>query len=379
MKYWIIRTIILAALSTAVLPAQDITGTWQGTLAPPSAKQELRVVFKVSKDGSGLAGLMYSIDQGPQSFACAVTIAAGNLKVSVPSISGVYEGKLDSDGVNLTGTWTQAGGPGIPLNLKHTGPKDPEWVIPEPPAAPKPMPADANPTFDAASIKPSDPATQGRAFQIRGREFHAINASANSLMVFIWGLHARQITGAPAWLESDKYDIVAKPDLEGMPSQKQWKNMVEKMLADRFKLTYHREKRELQVYAIQLGKNGQKLTKSAGDPNGLPSLFFRGLGNLPAANATMEDFAGVMQSAVMERPVVDQTGLQGRWDFVLTWTPDETQFASLGVKVPPPSDKPDAPPDLATAMQSELGLKLVATKAMVDVIVVDHVEKPTAN
>ncbi|HTC86960.1 MAG TPA: TIGR03435 family protein, partial [Bryobacteraceae bacterium] len=69
----------------------------------------------------------------------------------------------------------------------------------------------------------------------------------------------------------------------------------------------------------------------------------------------------------------------GRYDFLLTWTPDETQFGGLGVKVPPPTDKADAPPDLFTAIQQELGLKLESTKAQVDVLVVDKVEKPTEN
>jgi uncharacterized protein (TIGR03435 family) len=86
-----------------------------------------------------------------------------------------------------------------------------------------------------------------------------------------------------------------------------------------------------------------------------------------------------MQTAVLDRPVVDQTGLPGRYDFLLTWTPDETQFGGLGVKVPPPTDKADAPPDLFTAIQQELGLKLESTKAQVDVLVVDKVEKPTEN
>jgi len=93
----------------------------------------------------------------------------------------------------------------------------------------------------------------------------------------------------------------------------------------------------------------------------------------------MADFAGVMQTAVLDRPVVDQTGLPGRFDFELKWTPDEFQFGGLGVKVPPPSDSATAPPDLFNAMQEQLGLKLVSTKAAVEVLVIDRVEKPSAN
>jgi len=76
---------------------------------------------------------------------------------------------------------------------------------------------------------------------------------------------------------------------------------------------------------------------------------------------------------------VNQTGLAGKYDFTLKWTPDETQFASFGVRIPPPTDNADAPPDLFTAVQQQLGLKLEPTKAPVDVLVIDHVEKPSEN
>jgi uncharacterized protein (TIGR03435 family) len=193
-------------------------------------------------------------------------------------------------------------------------------------------------------------------------------------------VHARQIVGGPAWLETDNFDIIAKPDAEGLPDRKQWRLMVEKMLADRWQLKFHHEQKELPVYAIQVGKNGTRLTQSAGDPNGGPSLLFRKLGELPARNASMAESASAMQTAVLDRPVVDQTGLQGKWDFLLTWTPDGNQFAAMGAAPSPVSDpNPDAPPDLVTAMQNQLGLKLTSTKAMVDVLVIDHVEKPTGN
>ncbi len=149
-------------------------------------------------------------------------------------------------------------------------------------------------------------------------------------MTFVYGVHPKQIVGGPEWMETDKFDITAKPDGEGQPNGDQWKKMVDKLLADRFGLKYHHDKKELSVYALTVAKTGQKLTPSTGDPNGLPGLFFRGLGVLPARNATMNDFAGVMQSAVLDRPVVDQTGIKGRYDFELKWTPDETQFLPLG-------------------------------------------------
>jgi uncharacterized protein (TIGR03435 family) len=180
-------------------------------------------------------------------------------------------------------------------------------------------------------------------------------------------------------MASEKYDLSGQPDLPGTPNLNQWKGMVQKLLADRFKLAFHRDKRELSVYTLTVARTGPKMTKNDSDPNGLPALFFRGLGVLPARNANMADLAGLFQGAVLDRPVVDQTGLAGRFDFTLTWTPDETQFGGLGVKVPPPPDNAAAPPGLFTAIQEQLGLKLDASKAQVDVMVIDRAEKPSDN
>jgi uncharacterized protein (TIGR03435 family) len=90
----------------------------------------------------------------------------------------------------------------------------------------------------------------------------------------------------------------------------------------------------------------------------------------------MKDFAGLLQEVVLDKPVVDQTGIKGRYDFTLKWAPDFSQF---GGHVPPPTEAPDAPPSLFTAVQEQIGLKLDTTKTMVDVLVIDHVEKPSEN
>ena len=112
----------------------------------------------------------------------------------------------------------------------------------------------------------------------------------------------------------------------------------------------------------------------------LPALFFRGkLGDLMVRNANMADFTGLLQSVVLDKPVLDQTELTGRWDFMLKWTPDDSQFSGMGAKIPPATDAADAPPNLYTAIQEQIGLKLDATKAPADVLVVDHVEKPSDN
>ena len=370
------KIITLAALTASCLCAQDITGIWQGTLQAP--QRDLRIVIKLDKTEQGLKATMYSIDQGGQGIGGTVSLQPPAVKITVPGIGGTYEGKLDSDGVNMAGTWSQ--GPGhMALNLKHVKAEE-AWPIPEPVRL-KPMAADAPLEFEVATIKPSEPGRPGKGITMRGpKEFVTINTSLNDLITFAYGIHVRQISGAPAWFESDLYDITAKPEADGLPNRTQLEGMLKKLLTDRLKLAFHREKKELSVYAITAGKTEVKLTKSNGDPNGLPGLGFRGLGDLAARNANMTDFASLLQAAVLDRPVVDQTGLSGRFDFTLKWTPDEFQFRSFGAQLPrPPADAADAPPDLLTAVQQQLGLKLVGTKAPVEMFIIDHVEKPSAN
>jgi uncharacterized protein (TIGR03435 family) len=140
--------------------------------------------------------------------------------------------------------------------------------------------------------------------------------------------------------------------------------------------SFHREKKELSVYAITAAKSGPKMTKNESNPNGLPG-FGGGPRGLVVRNATMSEFANMLQANVVERPVVDQSGLAtSRYDFILKWTPDgpQTPLGAVGPNPPPATDNVDAPPDLFTAFQQQLGLKLESTKAAVDVVMIDRVE-----
>jgi uncharacterized protein (TIGR03435 family) len=365
----------ISAQAAAPNPAQDITGTWQGTL---HAGQNLRIVLKISKaDGGGYKAENYSIDQGGQPIPVdKITLDGSTFKMSVKVINGSYEGKLSADGKSITGNWTQ--GSPVPLNFERTTPET-EWAIPKPPPPIPPMAADANPSFEVATIKPSKPDDQRKAFIVRGNEFHIINQPLTQMISFAFDVQAKQVIGLPDWAESDKFDIDGKPDGEGAPNGKQWKIMIQKLLADRFGLKFHKDKKELSVYVLSVSKTGEKMTKNDSSPNGLPGLFFQGLGKLNVRNALMSDFTGLMQSAVLDRPVVDQTGLTSRFDFSLNWTPDDSQFGGMGAKVPPPTDTVDAPPNLYTAIQEQIGLKLEATRAPADVMVIDNVQKPSSN
>jgi uncharacterized protein (TIGR03435 family) len=367
------------AQAAAPSAARDIVGTWQGTL---HVGQDLRTVIKVTKtDAGGYKADFYSIDQNPSPVPVStITLDGSTVKYAITTFDLKYEGKLSADGKTIEGSSTQ-GGNTLPLSFTRATPET-EWAIPTPPPPVPPMAADANPSFDVATIKPSVPNTPGKGFGFRGGHFVTRNTDLNDLIAFAYGLHTKQIIGAPDWFGTTLYDIEGKPDVDGRPSMKQMGIMVQKLLADRFKLTFHHDKRELSVYVISVASGGPKMTKSTAAATDPPAFFFRALGDLTVRNQDMKDFATWMQNGVMDKPVVDQTGLTDRYDFQLKWTPDDSQFAafrSVGAVVPPPTDNPNAPPALYTAIQEQLGLKMGPAKVPDDVIVIDHVEQPSAN
>lgn len=371
-----------AAAAPSAAPApRDIVGTWQGTLHVAAANRDLRIVNKITKDDKGVLKVMdYSIDQGGNGMAAnTATFEDGVLKFSIDFIQGKYEGKMSADGKTITGTWTQGGG-SLPLNFDRTTP-DTAWVIPEPP---KTMSANANPGIEVATVKPSKPGTPGKLFTYRGRSVVTINTSMNDLVTFAYGLHTKQIIDAPDWFATDQFDVDAVPDVDGRPNLKQLRLVIQKLLADRFKLTFHHEQRELSAYIVTLAPGGPKFKATTAAPNDPPGFMFRGLGDLMVRNMDMKEFVEGMQSAVMDKPVIDQTGLTEKYDFNLKWTPDDSQFAAFrGAGAPPPptppADEANAPPSLYTAVQEQIGLKMGPGKAPDDVIVIDHVEKPSAN
>ena len=246
------------AQATAQNAGRGIADTWQGTF---HVDRDLRVVFKISKvEGGGYTGVCYTIDQdGNRIPVEKITLEGTTVKMSLPAIGGTYEGKLSGDGKTITGTWTQ----GSPLSLTLTrATPETEWTIPPLPPRLPPMDANANSSFEVATIKPSKPNQPGKGFGFRGDRFNTRNTNLNDLVQFAYGLHDKQLVGAPAWFGTDLYDIEAKPDAEGRPSQAQMRTMVQKLLADRFKLTFHHDKRELSVFVISVASGGPKMTKS---------------------------------------------------------------------------------------------------------------------
>jgi uncharacterized protein (TIGR03435 family) len=250
--------------------------------------------------------------------------------------------------------------------------------------AQSPPPRPAFDSFEVATIKPADPDTRGRWIRMQStNRLFAKNFTLKELIGFAYSLTPRAISGGSAWIESDRYDILAATPGEVRPTQDEQMQMMRRLLTDRFSLSFHRDPKEFSIYALTVAKGGPKLKESSAPPDALPDLVNvvhpeEGGGAwiaLPARNATLAQFAAMMNRAVLDRPVVDQTGLSGKYDFDLEWTPDETQFGGQL-----PQGVPEHPkPDLFAAVQQQLGLRLEATKGSIEVLVIDRVGRPSEN
>jgi uncharacterized protein (TIGR03435 family) len=373
-----LRIVALAVMVGGALQAQDLTGNWQGTL---KADKDLRMILVVSKEAGRLQAKLYSLDESAQPFrVSSITQDGLTVKFAIELNGTAYEGKMNAGGSSIAGTWTQGVTP-LPLDLARAT-KETAWEIPAAPVPRKSMAADADPAFEVATIKPNE--TDGGSMQVltlKGRNFITVNSSLADLMMYAYGVQRKQILGAPDWIERDRYDVSATPDAEGRPNADQVKTMIRKLLAARFQLKFHHETRELSAFVLTVGKDGAKL--KAAQPNG----NLHGIGVQPAPtgammfanNSPIAAFTSFLQSLVLDRPVVDHTGLTGRYDLTVTFTPDDSQFNGNPLGFPKLADGVEPAPGLFEAMQQQLGLKLTAEKTQVDVLVVDHVEKPSAN
>ncbi|HTW67191.1 MAG TPA: TIGR03435 family protein [Bryobacteraceae bacterium] len=380
MKKWTLSVMAwgmaLAALQGSALEAQDITGNWQGTLQ--AGQQKIRLLFKIALENDKLTATLYTIDRPSPPIATTIKVDGSSVKITIPGANVDYEGKLSGDGNSIAGTWAQ--GAPLALNLARATPAT-AWEIPKPPPPPLRMAADAKPSFEVATIKPSDPSRPGQIVALRGVEVITTNTTVHDLINLAYWLHPKQVTGGPAWTESQKYDMTGKPDAPGQPNVDQMKLMIQKLLADRFQLKFHWEKRDLSVYAVTIAKSGTKIVKSQDDPKGYPGWNFGRAASgtaLTFRNSPMSQVTAILQN-FLDKPVVDQTGLSARYDFTVTFTLDASQAVRLGGAPPPVANNPDAAPDLFAAFQQQLGLKLESTKAPVDVMVIDKVERPSEN
>jgi uncharacterized protein (TIGR03435 family) len=372
-KIAILTAIIICSPLSGRLHAQstpDLAGNWQGTV---EAGRGFRIVLKISPADQSPAG------KGAWQGDFYTMGPAGTRELDVQSMAlegtslrlrfrpdGNFDGKLSADGKSIIGT-LRVGGISYALNLVRAM-ADTAWEVPKPTDR---MPPDAAPKFEVATIKPSPPDWHSSGFKNEGRRIWCENETVDSIIAFAYGIHPKQIVGGPAWFGMDYYTADGFADVVGEPNYRQMQGMYRALLASRFNLAFHHETRELSAFVIRIGKGDPKLAKSLGDPKGLPDTTFTEWNSqaitFRGTNATMADVTWNMGMA-LDKPVVDQTGLNGRFDFVLRWAPDTAQ----------PGD-PNAPPSVFTAMQEQLGLKLEATKAPVDVLVIDHVDRPSPN
>jgi uncharacterized protein (TIGR03435 family) len=243
------------------------------------------------------------------------------------------------------------------------------------------------PAFEVAVIRPSKSGgSQSHSGFSNGR-FTAENIQLKTLLQYnAYGIPEPQILGGPPWLSSERFDIDAKVDdavaaqLEKLSYDQSnliRQKMVRQLLADRFKLAVHTETKEFPVYALMVAKGGPKLTASKDSGKGTGTSSNNG--RLTATDMTMTKLAQALTqilSREVGRIVIDNTGLQGKYDLALTWSPDNhsANFTNASADNTAPLG-----PSIFTAVKEQLGLKLESTKAPVEVLVIDHIEPPTEN
>jgi uncharacterized protein (TIGR03435 family) len=259
------------------------------------------------------------------------------------------------------------------------------------------QPQAAPQVFDVASVKSAVPGTLGGRLEfLPGGRFTATNVPLNFLIQRVYELRDFQIVGDPNWMAiiadgtGARYEIQAKGDESA--TEAQVREMVKALLADRFQLKVHKDTRDLPVYALIPAKAGVKLAsaKDNGRPRGTGGILSMDRGWIQGTNVTMSFFIQSLSRSV-DRPVVDQTNFTDAFDFRLTWTPDSSavqdatpdggcpsSFAAMQERL---GQKPEAwtCPSIFTAVQDQLGLKLDPQKAPIEVLVIDHVERPSAN
>jgi uncharacterized protein (TIGR03435 family) len=227
--------------------------------------------------------------------------------------------------------------------------------------------------FEVASIRPHtgpvpriDIATAGPRLEIEAYFLFQLVMEAYNVKNY-------QISLAPNVRWSDtRYDVLAKAQGEGAPTREEFREMLRTLLADRFNLKLHRETKEMQVYALVVGKNGPKLKLSAPDANPMGRVMVNGRNyEITRPKADMDAVVDAIRNAFLDRPVVDRTSLTVTYDLKLTYTPD-TQANRRGE--PDPNDI-----SIFTAVREQLGLALEPQRAAVEMLVIDRVEQPSEN
>lgn len=246
----------------------------------------------------------------------------------------------------------------------------------------------ARPEFEVASIKRNNSGNIGMMISPRpGGRFVARNVPIEALIAFAYRIQDFQLSGAPVWLKSERYDLEAKA--EGDASFQANVARLQTLLENRLQFKFHRETKEEPAYALVVVKT-EKLPDAGacGPPPSSPppppkpgTMPPPGCGNIAtlighitAEKVPLSSFIDVI-SRLTDRKVFDQTNLTGRYNIDLEYAPDQAEFPPGAPPRPPIDDRPS----LFTALQEQLGLKLESTKGPVDVFVIDHIERPSEN
>jgi len=231
--------------------------------------------------------------------------------------------------------------------------------------------------FEVASIRLHPGPLIISGIDISGSRVSIPAATVSELVASAYGLKDYQLEGVSEWMRSDRYDIAAEAAAGSVPTVEQAKRMMQVLLADRFQLKVHQETREKPVYALVVGKNGSKLKENAAG-SGVAKFNRKGRDVEMVFTGTPIDslISQFPRMPGIDRPVLDETGLSGKYDFQFTLTD-----VQLGLRVEqngiPAADAEGA--SVFTALQDQLGLKLEPRKAPIQIFVIDRVERPSEN
>jgi uncharacterized protein (TIGR03435 family) len=227
----------------------------------------------------------------------------------------------------------------------------------------------SGPAFEVASIKPNNSGTTiANGGRVQGDRFTATNATVVQLLRSAYGVQEFQIDRQPEWASVDRFDIAAKLPADG--NSDQWPAMLQTLLVERFRLRLHREQRETSVFALVVAKNGLKIAPVAASRCAPPNTcgFSATPTEIVARGQSMEQLATRLSRSIGQT-VVDRTGVSGIFDFKLEWTQDD-QFRAPGAT---------ASPAIFTALDEQLGLRLQSQRAPVAMLIIDGIERPTAD
>lgn len=243
------------------------------------------------------------------------------------------------------------------------------------------------PDFDVTSVKQNKGESSMMRWQYTADGISLMNLSLTNIVASAYNVKQYLISGGPSWINSTSFDVDAKVAPDDVASFKklspsQRRLMLQKLLADRFHLAVHFETKPLPVYDLVIAQDGPKFKAAAPDPPPPPDadpanppkpkgMLRMGPGMVNFQDMPMSAFVAQLGYAV-GREVIDKTALTGKYDLELRWTPDNSPATSE-------TEKADAPPNIFTALQEQLGLKLEASKGPVQTLVIDHVEMPSAN